>query len=261
MFEDMMPFLTALIIGLLIGIERERSKSEEGSSALLGVRTFPLITILGAITAYLDNQILMVISGAFVTVLILLNHLSWSLPPKVSKLGATTSVAAMLAFFLGYFSFINSHIALIIAVIVFGCLAIKKHIHSFVKSGINEKEMNAVLVFLVSAFVILPLLPNDFIDPWNLVHPTRIWLLFVIIAGVEFASYIALRQLGNKLGVIITGLFGGFVSATATTLTLARRAKDKPECIWLITSGIILAEVSSLIIQLIGLSVIARDIF
>jgi uncharacterized membrane protein (DUF4010 family) len=93
-----------------------------------------------------------------------------------------------------------------------------------------------------------------------LVHPTRIWLLFVIIAGIEFSSYITLRQVGAKLGLLITGLFGGFASATATTLTLARRVKNQPESIWLIASGIILADVSSLLMQLVVLTVIAPEV-
>lgn len=262
MFEDMMPFLTALIIGFLLGLERERSKMKEEGKAILGVRTMPLIALLGVLVAHLDNQALLIIIGVFVFTLILANHIPWkkNVDLGLSSMGATSAVAAMLTFLLGYFANFNPHIALILAVIVFGFLAIKKHLHGFVQSGITEKEMNAVLTFLVSAFVILPLLPNEFIDPWQLVHPTRIWLLFVIIAGVEFASYIALRQLGSKLGVLITGLFGGFVSATATTLTLARRVKDQPKCLWLVTSGIILAEVSSLVVQLIVLTIIAPDV-
>jgi len=262
MFEEMMPFLTALIIGLLVGIERERSKSQEDKKAIFGIRTFPLIALLGVIAAHLGNETLILIIGIFVCILVLVNHLNLNKDPDTDmpKIGATTSVAVVLTFILGYLANFNSHAALILTVIVFGFLAIKKHLHAFAQSGITEKEMNAALTFLVSAFVILPLLPNEFIDPWQLVHPTRIWLLFVIIAGIEFASYITLRQVGTKLGLLITGLFGGFASATATTLTLARRVKKQPESIWLIASGIILADVSSLLMQLVVLTVIAPEV-
>lgn len=263
MFEEMMPFLTALMIGLLVGIERERSKSQQGEKAIFGVRTFPLIALLGVILAHLGSEALLIITGVFVCTMILANHLHWikELNPEISKVGATTAVAVVLTFILGYMAYSNGHIALILTVIVFGFLAIKKGLHDFAQSGITEKEMNAVLTFLVSAFVILPLLPNEFIDPWNLVHPTRIWLLFVVIAGIEFASYITLRQMGAKLGLLITGLFGGFASATATTLTLARRVKEQPKAIWLIASGIILADVTSLLMQLVVLTIIAPEVF
>ncbi len=262
MFEEMMPFLTALMIGLLVGIERERSKSRQGEKAIFGVRTFPLIALLGVISAYLGSETLVVIIGVFVCILVLANHLDWikNFNPDLSKVGATTAVAVVLTFLLGYLANSNGHIALILTVIVFGVLAIKKYLHNFAQSGITDKEMNAVLTFLVSAFVILPLLPNDFVDPWNLVHPTRIWLLFVIIAAIEFASYIALRQIGQKLGLLVVGLFGGFASATATTLTLARRVKDQPKTILLISSGIVLADVSSLLMQMVVLMVIAPEV-
>lgn len=262
MFQEFMPFLTAVIIGLLVGIERERSTSKEGRKAIFGVRTFPLISLVGVVSAHLGNETLLIIMGVFICALVLVNHFYSikEIDSEASKVGATTAVAVILTFILGYLAYSNSQIALILTVIVFGLLAIKKHLRMFAQTGITEKELNAVLTFLMSAFVILPLLPNEFIDPWELVHPTRIWLLFVVIAGIEFASYIALRQVGMKLGLLITGLFGGFASATATTLTLARRAKDKPQTIWLITSGIILADVSSLLMQLVVLMVIAPQV-
>jgi uncharacterized membrane protein (DUF4010 family) len=262
MFEEMMPFLTALVIGLLVGIERERSKSRQGEKAVFGVRTFPLIAFLGVISAHIGSESLLVITGIFVCVLVLANHLHWikDINPDISKVGATTAVAVVLTFLLGYLANSNGHMALILTVMVFGFLAIKKYLHSFAQSGITDKEMNAVLTFLVSAFVILPILPNKFVDPWNLVHPTRIWILFVIIAAIEFASYIALRQIGQKLGLLVIGLFGGFASATATTLTLARRAKDQSKSILLIASGIVLADVSSLLMQMVVLMVIAPEV-
>ncbi len=258
----MMPFLMALTIGLLVGIERERSKSQQGENAIFGVRTFPLIALLGVISAHLGSEAIVVIIGVFVCVLVLANHLHWikALNPDIPKVGVTTSVAVVLTFLLGYLANSNGHIALVLTVIVFGVLAIKRYLHNFAQSGITDKEMNAVLTFLVSAFVILPLLPNEFIDPWNLIHPTRIWLLFVIIAAIEFASYLTLRQIGQNLGLLVVGLFGGFASATATTLTLARRVKEQPESILLISSGIVLADVSSLLMQMVVLMVIAPEV-
>lgn len=262
MFQEMIPFLSALAIGLLIGIERERSNSQGKLKAIFGARTMPLIALLGALTAHLENVSIVIIVGIFVCILTLSNHVGWNGTKKedVSKIGATTAVAVVLTFILGYMANFNPHIAVILTILVFSILAIRKYLHSFARSGINEKEMNAVLTFLVSAFVILPLLPDDFIDPWELVHPTRIWLLFVLIAGIEFLSYIMLRQVRPKQGLLLTGLLGGFVSSTATTLSLAKRAKENPEMTGSISSGIVLAEIASLLIQLIVLVVIAPTV-
>lgn len=262
MLQEVMPFLSALVIGFLIGIERERSNGQSEKKAIFGARTFPLVALLGVLTAYLENQSLIIIFGIFICILVLSNHLKLgkdkeSDPPKI---GATTAVTVILTFALGYLANSNAHVAIILTVLVFGILAIRKYLHNFARSGINEKEMNAALTFLVSAFVILPLLPDDYIDPWQLIHPTRIWLLFVVIAGIEFLSYVILRQARPKQGLLITGLFGGLVSSTATTLSLAKRARENPKMTGVISGGIILADASSLCMQLIVLAVVAPKV-
>jgi len=260
MFDEMLPFLTALIIGLLIGIERERSKGQNDINPILGARTFPLLALLGALSAFLNDQILVIIIGIFINIIILASHIHWDHKKTSWYVSSTTAVAAMLTFVLGFLANSHGQIALMLAVILFGFLLLKSRLHTFARTEITKQEMTAALTFLVSAFVILPLLPRDFIDPWQLIHPTRIWVLFVIIAGVEFSSYIALRTFGARWGVLTTGLLGGFASATATTLSLAQLSKQKTQKILLISSGIILAEVSSLLIQIIVLSIIAPNV-
>lgn len=260
MLNEMMPFLTALIAGLLIGIERERSKGHNEVTPIWGARTFPLLALTGVVVAFLNVPSLTIIIGIFVSLLILVGHVHWNRKESIWSVSATTAIAAILTFLLGFLAYTHNHISLILAVILFGFLALKARLHKFAQTGITQEEMRAALTFLISAFVILPLLPNDFIDPWQLIHPTRIWFLFVIIAGVEFSSYIVLRQLGTKWGLLITGLLGGFISATATTLSLAQRVKVQPDQVFLITSGIILAEVSSLLIQIVVLTVIAPSV-
>lgn len=260
MLNEMLPFLTALIIGLLIGIERERSKGQSDISPILGARTFPLLALMGALCAFLNNDILVIIIGVFTSIIILASHIHWDSSKTLWHVSSTTAVAAMLTFTLGFLANSHGQIALMLAIMLFGFLLLKSRLHTFARTEITKQEMTAALTFLVSAFVILPLLPRDFIDPWQLIHPTRIWVLFVIIAGVEFSSYIALRTFGAKWGVLITGLLGGFASATATTLSLAQRSRQKAVPILLLSSGIVLAEVSSLLMQIIVLSIIAPSV-
>ncbi len=259
MFNEMIPFLTAILAGFLIGFERERAKNKN-SKPISGARTFPLLALTGAIIAFLGNDILIIIISLFVGILILISHVYWNKAKSTWQVGSTTAVAAMLTFLLGFLAYSHSQLAIILAVILFGFLTLKKRLHSFAQNGITKEEMTAVLTFLISAIVILPLLPNEFIDPWELIHPTRIWMLFVVIAGVEFSSYIALKQLGLKWGLLATGFFGGFISATATTFNLAGKYNERPNQLINITSGIILAEVASLLIQVIVLIIIAPSV-
>lgn len=260
MYAEISPFLTATIIGLLIGIERERAKNKDGSKSTLGARSLPMIGLLGAIMASITTIGIPIIITISICIIIIFNEIRWDRDSKQIRIGGASCIAAMLTYVLGYLAFTNAQLAVILGVVVFGILATKNSLHRFARTGISKKEMTAVLTFLVSAFVILPLLPNEFIDPWGLIQPTRIWLLFVLIAGVQFFSYIALRHIGNKWGMLLTGLFGGFVSATATTLSLALKLKSQPKDLNIITGGIILSEVSSLVIQLLVVSVIATDL-
>ena len=261
MLEQMMPFIAAVSLGLLIGIEREHANSSSGKETIIGARTFPLLALLGTLIAYMPtDNILPVIVTSFVAIMIFSNHVKITKKDIENKIGFTTAIAAMITFVLGGIAYTDSQIALTLAIILFGFLSIKSRLHNFARTGITKDEMSAALTFLVSAFVILPLLPNEFIDPWDLVHPRRIWLLFVLIAGVEFSSYIALKHLGARWGILTTGLLGGFVSATATTLSLSGRTNNKATPTAMVAAAIVLAEVSSLCVQLIILYSIAPDI-
>jgi uncharacterized membrane protein (DUF4010 family) len=260
MYTELSPFLTAIIIGLLIGIERERSKNKNGNSSILGARTLPMIGLLGAIMASIPTLGIQFIISIFVCLVILFSEVKTNKDSLQVNIRSTSSIASFLIFILGYLAYTNPKIAVILGVILFVILSVKNTLHNFATTSITKKEMSASLTFLLSAFVILPLLPNEFIDPWGLIQPTRIWFLFVLIAGVQFFSYIALRFVGNKWGILLTGLFGGFVTATATTLSLALKVREQPSTVKMITGGIILAEVSSLIIQLFVVSIIITDI-
>jgi uncharacterized membrane protein (DUF4010 family) len=260
MFNEVSPYLTAFVIGLLIGIERERSKNKEGLKSIMGVRTLPLIGLIGCLLASTNSFSFLWVISIFISLIIFVNEVHWDKKTQKIVIGSTSAVASVIVFILGYLAYTNRQLAVILGVIVFMSLAIKNHLHSFARNKISQQEMSAAVTFLVSAFVILPLLPDDFIDPWGLIHPTRIWLLFVLIAGVQFFSYIALLTIGNKWGMLLSGLLGGFISSTATTMSLAMKAKKQPEIATFAASAIILAEVSSLLIQVLVLSVMISEI-
>jgi uncharacterized membrane protein (DUF4010 family) len=142
-----------------------------------------------------------------------------------------------------------------IGVIVVAVLWLKPRIHAFAHEGLNDQEVSSALTFLVIALVVLPLLPNRPVDPWGVANPSKLWLLFVLIAGVGFAGYIAVRALGPTRGLAIAGFFAGLVSSTAATLSLSQRAKAQPEFAGRFATGIVLANVASAISQTLVVAV------
>jgi uncharacterized membrane protein (DUF4010 family) len=210
----------ALAIGLLIGIERERSKGD----AAAGVRTFTLIALAGAIGTLLGNVAFVAIAlvlGAFVTVSYLRSAQEDS--------GLTTEVAMIVAYLLGGFAIAQPGPAAGLAVVVTIILASRSRLHTWIKHVLTDDEVRDGLILAAAALVILPLLPADAIDPWGIVEPRKLWLLAVLVMAINGLGYIALRILGAQSGLAVAGFFGGFVSSTATIGAMGARTKKHPE--------------------------------
>jgi uncharacterized membrane protein (DUF4010 family) len=254
MFETAKPFMLSLALGLMIGIERERSFTGSERHVAFGARTFTLIALLGSLAAYLGAPGLSVVLGSFTAAIAIAAYLRPT-PGSRNDAGTTTEVAAVLSFALGFLTQGEPKLAAMLGVIVVGVLWLKPRIHAFAHQGLNDQEVNAALVFLVIALVVLPLLPNHPIDPWGIANPSKLWLLFVLIAGVGFAGYIAVRALGPTRGLAVAGFFAGLVSSTAATLSLSRRAKAEPALAGPLATGIVLANVASAISQLLIVAV------
>lgn len=219
-----LKFLIALALGALIGIERERKK--EGTE-FAGVRTFILIAILGTLSAYLsqDFPYFWMVSFAGLVVLVGLSYLVTT--RKNDDVGITTEIAAFLTFVLGMLCFTDEGMLLapIFAIIVTTLLAIKPHLHRFAHR-VSEKELINTLKFLIIAFVILPLLPDEVIGPWAVFNPFQIWLMVVFISAISFTGYILMKFIGPERGLGVTGIVGGLVSSTAVATSMAARVKE-----------------------------------
>lgn len=250
MFETARPFLLSLAIGLVIGIERERAWMTKSGAVATGARTFTLLALLGTLAAHLEAPGIAVVIAAFVGVLVVAVYLH---PAGASTqgVGATTEVAAMMTFALGYLAHEELLLTAMLAVITVGVLALKARIHEFAHEGLAPREVSAALSFLVIAFVVLPLLPDRAVDPWGLGNPFRLWLLFVLIAGMGFGGYIAVRALGPERGLAAAGFFAGLVSSTAATLSFARRARDEQALAGPLAVAIVLANVASAAAQIL----------
>jgi uncharacterized membrane protein (DUF4010 family) len=125
-------------------------------------------------------------------------------------------------------------------------LALREPLHSWVRN-VTWPEMRSVLVLLAMSFLLLPILPNRPVDPWNVLNPSEIWLFAILIAAVSFAGYVAVRVLGDRKGIAVAAIAGGMASSTATTLSFARLAREHPESTHLLAGGVLLAGVTMLV--------------
>jgi uncharacterized membrane protein (DUF4010 family) len=217
--EDILPFLYALAIGLLIGFERERSHPP-GTKKIGGSRTFALVALSGSLAALLGDWV--VVSGLLAVALFLVAGYRRT---SLMDPGTTTEIALFATFLLGALTQDEPEVAISLAIIVTVLLASKSRIHGFAHNAVSEIEFEDALKFAVIAFVVFPLLPDKDIGPYGAINPHEIWLLVVAFTGISWVGYIAVRVLGPVGGTLATGLAGGFVSASATTAAMGRRAR------------------------------------
>ncbi len=218
--EQLLPYLSSLAIGLLIGFERERSH-RAGAKQAAGSRTFALLALCGTLAERVSPWA--VVAGvAVVGTLAALGYRRTS----GDDAGTTTEVAELTTFLLGALAFDQAALAAGVAIVFVVLLSSKELIHSFVREVVTDTEVEDALKFLVVAFVVYPLLPDRDLGPYGVLNPAHIWRLVVLLTGVSWAGYIAVRILGPRRGLLVTGLAGGFVSASATTASMARLHRD-----------------------------------
>ena len=213
-WQQIQPFLVALAIGLLLGFERERSHHRELPA---GSRSFALLALVGAVAASFGTWTVVVGLAGVVAMLALAYFRTSTDDP-----GTTTEIAAVVAYLLGALAYTRPGLAVALAVVVAVLLVSKGRIHRFAREIVSEIELEDAIKFFVVAFVILPLLPDQGVGPYGVLNPAKIWLLVVLLTGIGWVGYIGVRALGPQRGLLVTGLAGGFVSATATTASMGR---------------------------------------
>ncbi|MGX9670669.1 MgtC/SapB family protein [Mycobacterium sp. HM-7] len=219
-WQQIEPFLVALAIGLLLGLERERSHTRKLPA---GSRSFALLSLAGAVAAGFGPWTVVAVSLG-VGALIALAYFRTS----AEDAGTTTATAAFVAYLLGALAYSRPALAVALAVVVAGLLVSKTRIHRFARDIMTEVELEDAIKFLVVAFVILPLLPDRGLGPYGVLNPEKVWLLVVLLTGIGWVGYIGVRALGPERGLLITGIAGGFVSATATTASMGRLSRTTP---------------------------------
>ena len=216
-WQQLQPFLVALAIGLMLGFERERSHHR---TLPAGSRSFALLALLGCVAATFGAWA--VIAG--LTVIGALMALAYFRTSEEDA-GTTTEIAALVAYLLGALAYTRAAVAVALAVVVVGLLVSKTRIHRFARDIVTEVELEDAIKFFVVAFVVLPLLPDRALGPYGVLNPAKIWLLVVLLTGIGWVGYIGVRALGPQRGLLVTGLAGGFVSASATTASMGRLSR------------------------------------
>ncbi len=231
----------SLGIGLLLGLEREWSHKE------LGVRTFTVVSLLGMLSSLLGNSYaLMSLAGTFLLV-VFVNTRSLL---KKQTLETTTSAALMVAAVLGILIG-QGHLFTPVAasIIVTMLLAWRAELREFARGLTLEEIRSAVLIGLLG-FVIYPILPDRFVDPWRLMNPRQAWVVIVALAGIGFVNYVLLRAYGTR-GIYYTALLGGLVNSTATVAEM---------CPWLVAGGEGLMGMAVAVVLLTNIAMFLRNL-
>ncbi|WP_162427368.1 MgtC/SapB family protein [Pontibacter pudoricolor] len=213
----------SLALGLLVGLQRQHQNAR-----IAGIRTFPLITLFGTVCALLAQDFGGWILGAGAlgtTALLLAANLMQRLDEKVD-VGQTTEAALLLMFAVGaYLVTGKTAVGVALGGAVAVLLHLKETLHQAV-SRLGEKDLHAIMQFVVISLVILPVLPNQAYGPYQVLNPYNIWLMVVLIVGIGLAGYFAYKIFGDKAGTLLGGILGGLISSTATTVSYAKRSKE-----------------------------------
>jgi uncharacterized membrane protein (DUF4010 family) len=216
----------SLGLGLLVGLQRQRAESD-----LAGIRTFPLITLLGTVCGLLSQTHggWIVAAGFFGLALLILSANRAKVESGIADPGMTTEVAILLMYGIGaYLVLGRASIAVAVTGAVVILLHFKQPLHRFVQK-IGEKDVLAVMQLALISLVILPVLPNEAYGPFKVLNPFKTWLMVVLIVSISLAGYVAYKLFGQNTGTLLAGLLGGAVSSTATTVSFARRARATPD--------------------------------
>ena len=261
----------ALACGTIIGLDRERSGDEEFG----GIRTYPLIALVGAMAQLVAVQV-----GGWIVGLAFLGVFGWVAIYYFSRtrrghVGMTSEFAGLVTFLCGVLAMQGRlGMAFAIAIMVTTILALKTILHRGVRE-LSPQDINSTLKFLIVAFVALPLLPNEtyslripgeLIPAWlytrpelviDVINPRKVGWMVVLIASISFTGFVSSKLMGARKGLGLTAFLGGLASSTAVTLSFASRARTTPQLLNLCVVAILVASTTMFFRVLVEVAVVA----
>jgi len=257
-------FLTALLIGLLIGVEREIKAEKEGESAVSGIRTFSFVGVAGFLFTYLllDSPFLLMIGMGSLIVMILSVPL---IKEKMAAPGLTSAAALVIVLLCGSLAGLKLPLlAVFCGVTTYGILDIKEQTHRFV-GLLSEEDIMSGLRFMIVAFILIPLAytigeVHPLVGPGNVFDPVKTLLMIVFVSSISFVSYLLVRFVGAGKGLELSAFLGGFVSSAASTASLSQKSCEDDSLRDVSVIGIIAANSSMFLKNLIIITAIGGSL-
>jgi uncharacterized membrane protein (DUF4010 family) len=230
-----------LALGALVGVEREKRGKGELPE---GLRTFMLVCLLGVLSGFfsdvLKSSLPFLISFFSVAALTALGYVAKT---KRGHLGLTTEMAFLTMFAIGFIIFFENYpyfLSISLGILLTFILIFKELMHRFAKH-LKIKEIRDAVIFAILTFIILPMLPNRTVDSFNALNPFLIWLSLVLVLSIGFVGYIAIKIFGAKMGLVLTGLFGGLASSTAVSISMAEKVRENKKILYSAAFAVIIA--------------------
>ncbi|WP_151961525.1 MgtC/SapB family protein [Acinetobacter bereziniae] len=219
-YHDLFTIIAAALgCGLLIGLERERSKQRENQRSFAGLRSFAICSIFGAV-CFLFGPYFGIV-GALITGAVL----AYSIKNQTDDPGVTTEIAFILTYFIGGMCLWNIPFAAGLSVILTILLMTKHSMHGIAGKWITESEFRDGIFLLALLLIALPLTPNK--PLWgSVLNPYVILKLLTLILAVQALAHIAKRLLSTKNALLLSSLASGFVSSTATVASLGLEVRN-----------------------------------
>ncbi len=227
----MVTVLIATALGALLGTQREMLQQKWNVQEFGGIRSFMMLSLLGLLSALLARSLgtwFVGVTGIGTTAFLAIGYVRKSF--RSEHVGVTSELAGLLTFLIGVLTYYDTTLAVAIGVLVALIITLKDPLHRFV-SKLSQEEFLSTVEFTLLAFVVLPLLPNRAIDRWGIFNPYEFWVFVIVVLAVSFAGYVATKIMGNRKGLILTGILGGTFSSTAVTSAMSAQSRKTPKLI------------------------------
>ncbi len=227
--------LIAIAVGFMIGMQRAIYHLNRGETSFAGSRTFSIIALVGYLAGFINNHfqgfaiVTAFMAGIVIAIAYYFKVYTSQKGSGQIDYGSTTHFAAIATYLLGLMVSLNfEKYAIFAGVLIVVLLELKPKLQRF-EAKITATDINAAVLLLAITFLVLPILPNKMIGPYQLFNPYKTWLMAVIISTLSFVGYAAIKIFGHKKGLFLTGALGGLVSSTAVAVSMSRIAATRKD--------------------------------
>jgi uncharacterized membrane protein (DUF4010 family) len=248
---DAARLLLTLFLSFLLGLEREEHKASSPQYSFGGVRTFPLIGIIGYAMAYLSGDQLLPLTLGFGVIGGFLLVAYWHKLSTAERAGVTTEMSGLTTYLVGAMVYRQQYwLATALTVISLFLLELKEFLEGLTKR-IPGEEILTFTKFLLLSAVILPILPDRDFGAFQ-INPFKAWVVVVAVSAISYGSYVIQKLTRGHTGLIVSAILGGAYSSTATTVVLAKRSTQENHAhlisgATLVASGVMYLRITALL--------------